>query len=465
MLDALLLSRIQFAFVITFHILFPAFTIGLACWLAFLEGNYLRTRDAIWRDLYFFWLRIFAVSFGMGVVSGIVMSFQFGTNWARLSIAAGNILGPLLSYEVLTAFFLEATFLGVMLFGWTRVSPRVHFVSTLMVALGTLISTFWIISANSWMQTPAGFELIDGVFHPADWWAVIFNPSFPYRLAHMVLAAFLTTAFVIGGVSAHYLRRNRFPAKAERMLKLSIAFVAIAAPLQILAGDLHGLNVRDHQPAKLAAIEGHWEGGRGVPFVVFALPDQKAERNRWELAIPKLGSLILTHSLDGEVQGLKDFPRDERPPVAIVFWSFRVMVAIGMLMLAIAALGLLWWRGLAARPAYLRWWTLMIPSGFVALVAGWWTAEVGRQPWVVYGLLRTADAHSEIGAGSVLASLATFAVAYAIVFGAGIWYLLKLLRKGPVEIETQPPRRDPPSEPPKRPARPLSVPEQPVDSP
>src|SRR5688500_10369203 len=236
--DALLLSRLQFAFVITFHILFPAFTIGLACWLAFLEGAFLRTRDTVYRDLYFFWLRIFAVSFGMGVVSGIVMSFQFGTNWSRLSVVAGNILGPLLSYEVLTAFFLEATFLGVMLFGWTRVSPRVHFFSTLMVALGTLISTFWIISATSWMQTPAGYELIDGVFHPADWWAVIFNPSFPYRLAHMVLAAFLTTAFVIGGVSAQYLRRGRFPEKAERMLRLSIVFVAIAAPLHILAGDL-----------------------------------------------------------------------------------------------------------------------------------------------------------------------------------------------------------------------------------
>ena len=460
--DALLLSRLQFAFVITFHILFPAFTIGLASWLAFLEGAYLRTRDAVYRDLYFFWLRIFAVSFGMGVVSGIVMSFQFGTNWSRLSVAAGNILGPLLSYEVLTAFFLEATFLGVMLFGWTRVSPRVHFLSTVMVALGTLLSTFWIISANSWMHTPAGYELVDGVFHPADWWAVIFNPSFPYRLAHMVLAAFLTTAFVIGGVSAHYLRRGRFPEKAERMLRLSIVFVAIAAPLQILAGDLQGLNVLEHQPAKLAAIEGHWETGRGVPFVVFALPDAEAEENRYELAIPKLGSLILTHSLDGEVPGLERFAREDRPPVAFVFWTFRVMVGIGILMLAIAAFGLLFWRSLPARGAYLRWWTAMIPAGFVALVAGWWTAEVGRQPWVVYGLLRTADAHTEIGAGSVLASLVTFALVYVVVFGAGIWYLLKLLRAGPVAIETKPPREDPPGEPPKRPARPLSLPEEKV---
>ncbi len=462
--DALLLSRIQFGFVISFHILFPAFTIGLASWLAFLEAAYLRTRDAAYRDLYFFWLRIFAVSFGMGVVSGIVMSFQFGTNWARLSVAAGNILGPLLSYEVLTAFFLEATFLGVMLFGWTRVSPRVHFFSTLMVALGTLISTFWIISANSWMQTPAGYTLVDGVFHPADWWAVIFNPSFPYRLAHMVLAAFLTTACVIGGVSAHYLRRGRFEAKAERMLKLSIVFVAIAAPLQILAGDLSGLNVRDHQPAKLAAMEGHWETHRGAPLVVFAWPDSEAETNRYELAIPKLGSVILTHSLDGEVRGLKSFAREDRPPVPVVFFAFRVMVAIGVLMLALAAFGLIAWKKLAARRWYLVWWSAMTPAGFVAILAGWWTAEIGRQPWVVYGLLRTAEASTVIDAGSVLASLVTFAVVYAVVFGAGTWYLFKLLRKGPVEIETKPPATEPAREPPKRPARPLSLPDTKVET-
>src|SRR5688572_8641115 len=315
--DALLLSRIQFAFVISFHILFPAFTIGLASWLAFLEGAYLWTRDTHYRDLYFFWLKIFAVSFGMGVVSGIVMSFQFGTNWARFSEATGNIVGPLLSYEVLTAFFLEATFLGVMLFGWTRVSAKVHFVATSMVAFGTLVSTFWIIAANSWMHTPAGYEIVDGVFHPADWWAVIFNPSFPYRLAHMVLAAFLTTAFVIGGVAAWYLLRGVFVPKARRMLKLAVLFVAIAAPAQIFVGDLHGLNVLEHQPAKLAAIEGHWETKRGAPFIVFALPDQEAEANRYELAIPKLGSLILTHSLDGEVPGLDRVPREDRPPVAV----------------------------------------------------------------------------------------------------------------------------------------------------
>ena len=460
--DALLLSRIQFAFVISFHILFPAFTIGLASWLAFLEGAYLRTKDAHYRDLYFFWLKIFAVSFGMGVVSGIVMSFQFGTNWARFSVATGNIVGPLLSYEVLTAFFLEATFLGVMLFGWTRVSAKVHFLATSMVAFGTLVSTFWIIAANSWMHTPAGYEIVDGVFHPADWWAVIFNPSFPYRLAHMVLAAFLTTAFVIGGVSAWYLLRGVFVPKARRMLKLAVLFVAIAAPAQIFVGDLHGLNVLEHQPAKLAAIEGHWETKRGAPFIVFALPDQDAEANRYELAIPKLGSLILTHSLDGEVPGLDRVPREDRPPVAIVFWTFRIMVAIGTAMLAIAALGLLFWRRAEVPRWYLRCWIAMLPSGFVAVLAGWFTAEIGRQPWVVYGLLRTADANTAIGAGSVLASLVAFALVYAIVFGAGTFYLLKLLKKGPVEIETKPPTTAPTDEPPKRPARPLSVPEQPA---
>jgi cytochrome d ubiquinol oxidase subunit I len=282
-----LLSRIQFGFVMSFHIIFPAFTIGLASWLAFLAGAYLRTKRTLWRELYLFWLKIFAVSFALGVVSGIVMSFQFGTNWAALSERAGNILGPLLSYEVLTAFFLEATFLGVMLFGWRRVSPRLHFFATCMVALGTLVSTFWIISANSWMQTPAGYEVRDGVFHAASWWQVIFNPSFPVRLAHMVLAAFITTCFVVGGVSAIYLLRDRHREGATLMLKLATAFAAITVPLQILVGDLHGLVVRDHQPVKLAAIEGHWETRRGAPLYLFAIPDQASESNRFEISVPK----------------------------------------------------------------------------------------------------------------------------------------------------------------------------------
>lgn len=448
-MDALLLSRIQFGFVISFHILFPAFTIGLAHWLAFLEWRWLRTRESLWRDLYFFWLRIFAVSFGMGVVSGIVMSFQFGTNWAVLSERAGNILGPLLSYEVLTAFFLEATFLGVMLFGWKRVSHRVHFFATCMVALGTLISTFWIISANSWMQTPQGYALVDGVFEPANWWAIVFNPSFPYRLAHMVLAAFITTCFVIGGVSAWYLRRGVHVAAGKRMLKLAVAFAAIAVPLQILAGDLHGLNALEHQPTKVAAMEGHWrDDGRddGVPLVLFALPNQQAERNDHEVAIPRLGSLILTHSWDGTIEPLTAVPRDQRPPVVPVFWSFRVMVGLGVLMLVLAYASLwAWWRGWLFDPQrpLARWlqqgWRLLSPSGFIALLAGWYVVEIGRQPWVVYGLLRTSEAVSpNIQAAAVLASLLVYASAYAVIFGAGIWYLLKMIRRGPLPHETPP---------------------------
>ncbi len=301
--SALLLSRIQFGFVISFHIIFPAFTIGLASWLAFLAGAYLRTKQTLWRELYLFWLKIFAVSFALGVVSGIVMSFQFGTNWSELSARAGNILGPLLSYEVLTAFFLEATFLGVMLFGWRRISPQLHFFATCMVALGTLISTFWIIAANSWMQTPAGHEIVDGVYHARSWLQVIFNPSFPVRLAHMVLAAYITTCFVIGGVSAAYLLQRRHREGAELMLKLAIGFAALTVPAQIVLGDLHGLSVHEHQPVKLAAIEAFWDTQRGAPLMLFAWPDELHERNRYEIAVPKLGSLIITHDADGEIRG------------------------------------------------------------------------------------------------------------------------------------------------------------------
>ena len=459
-MDALLLSRIQFGFVISCHIVFPAFTIGLASWLAFLEWRWLRTRDALWRDLYFFWLKIFAVSFGMGVVSGIVMSFQFGTNWSVLSERAGNILGPLLSYEVLTAFFLEATFLGVMLFGYKRVPEKMHFLATCMVALGTLISTFWIISANSWMQTPQGYTLTPaGVFEPADWWAIVFNPSFPYRLTHMVLAAFITTCFVIGGVSAGYLLRGTHVPAAKRMLAMAVGFAAIAVPLQVFVGDLHGLNAREHQPTKVAAMEAHWragEPGEGVPLVLFAVPNQKAERNDYEIAIPKLGSLILTHTLDGEIQPLTAVAADERPPVAPVFFAFRVMVGLGvtMLLLTLASAWLAWRRRLFDTRWILHGWRALTLAGFVALLAGWYVVEIGRQPYVVYGLLRTADAVTPtLAPGSVLASLLVFAAVYFTVFGAGIWYLLKLIRKGP-----QPHEPVPQSDAGERtPARPLSV--------
>lgn len=464
--DPLLLSRIQFGFVISFHILFPAFTIGIASWLAFLEWRWLRTREAVWRDLYVFWLKIFAVSFGMGVVSGIVMSFQFGTNWSVLSEKAGNIIGPLLSYEVLTAFFLEATFLGVMLFGMKRVSEKMHFLATCMVALGTLISTFWIISANSWMQTPAGYEIIDGVFHPSDWWAVIFNPSFPYRLAHMVLAAFLTTCFVIGGVSAVYLLRGQHRDAATRMLKLAVAFGAIVVPLQIFAGDLHGLNTLEHQPMKVAAMEAHWEEGKpgaGVPLVLFAIPNQKEARNDYAIEIPRVASLILTHSADGTIAPLSSVPADDRPPVAPVFFAFRVMVGIGSAMLALVLLSAFAWRrGWLFDPQrkagrwLLRGWQTMTLSGFVAILAGWYVTEIGRQPYTVYGLLRTADSNSAVSGAAVAFSLAVFVVVYVCVFGAGIWYLFKLVRKGPQPHEPAPDTDD--GE--KTPARPLSLPDE-----
>ena len=462
-MDALLLSRIQFGFVISFHVLFPAFTIGLSSWLAFLEFRWLRTRDPVWRELYFFWMRIFAVSFGMGVVSGIVMSFQFGTNWSALSIAAGNILGPLLSYEVLTAFFLEASFLGVMLFGWGRVSEKLHFLSTCLVAVGTLISTFWILSANSWLHTPAGYELIDGVFHPADWMAIIFNPSFPYRLGHMVLAAFITTCFVIGGVAAWYLRRGEHVDAATRMLKLAVAFAAITVPLQIFVGDLHGLKTGEMQPVKLAAMEAHWhesEPGEGVPLVLFAVPNAEAERNDYEIAIPRLGSVILTHSWDGTIAPLTAVPRDERPPVTPVFYAFRVMVGIGMAMLLLTVVSLWAWRrrSLFESTWLLNTWRLMAPSGFIAVLAGWFVVELGRQPWVIQGLLRTADAVSDIDRTSVIISLAAFVIAYAVVFGAGGGYILKMIRKGPQPFDDGPDHDD--GE--RTPMRPISAADGPV---
>jgi cytochrome bd ubiquinol oxidase subunit I len=461
-LPVVLLSRIQFGFVMSFHIIFPSFTIGLASWLAFLAGAYLKTKRTLWRELYLFWLKIFAVSFALGVVSGIVMSFQFGTNWSELSARAGNVLGPLLAYEVLTAFFLEATFLGVMLFGWRRVSPKLHFFATCMVALGTLVSTFWIISANSWMHTPAGYEVINGVVHAVDWFRIVFNPSFPVRLAHMTLAAFITTCFVIGGVSAVYLLRQRHQEGAQIMLKLAIAFAAIAVPLQVFVGDLHGLAVRKYQPVKLAAIEGHWETQRGAPLVLFAWPDQERETNLYEVKVPKLGSLILTHELNGEIVGLKNVPRSERPPVAPVFFAFRVMVGIGVMMLTLVIWSAVQWRRgkLFESRSVLRAWTLMIPAGFIAVLAGWYTTEIGRQPYVIYGLMRTEEAASAIDVASVATSLVVFATIYLFVFIAGSYYLLKLLRKGPQPVE---PALLHPAD--KTAQRPLSVPEELLEDP
>ena len=442
-MDALLLSRIQFGFVVSFHVLFPAFTIGLSSWLAFLEYRWLRTRDAVWKDLYFFWLKIFAVSFGMGVVSGIVMSFQFGTNWSVFAERAGAVLGPLLGFEVLTAFFLEATFLGVMLFGWNRVPERLHFLSTCMVALGTVISTFWILSANSWMHTPQGYELVDGFFHVSSWREVIFNPSFPYRLVHMTLAAFLTTCFVIGGVAGWYLRQGEHVEPARRMLRLSTIFALIVVPLQILAGDLHGLNTAKHQPLKVAAMEGHWERlpeGDGMPLVLWAVPDQEKRTNHQQIAIPRLGGIILTHSWDGQIEALDSAPPDDLPPVAPVFYAFRLMVAIGIAMLALAvASGVRWRQGRldSARGLHLAW-KLMLPSGFVAILSGWFVTELGRQPWVIYGQLRTAEAVSQVDGASVALSLGIYILAYAVVFGFGSAYILRMLGRGPLPHEPEP---------------------------
>jgi cytochrome d ubiquinol oxidase subunit I len=431
-LDPVLLARIQFGFTIAFHILFPAFTIGLAAWLAVLELLWWLRDRAIYGEISRLWTKVFAVSFGMGVVSGVVLSYQFGTNWSVLSDRAGSILGPLLSYEVLTAFFLEATFIGIMLFGRDRVPRPVHVLSACMVALGTLISTFWILAANSWMQTPQGHELRDGVFHPVDWAAIVFNPSFPYRFFHMVAAAFLTTAFVVGGIGAWYLLTGRRADHGRVMVGMAASLIVWLAPLQVAIGDLHGLNVREHQPAKLAAIEAHWETQRGAPLILFAWPDMEEERNHAEIAIPRLGSLILTHSWDGEITGLKAFAPEDRPNAPIVFWSFRLMVGMGVVMILVAAASA--WLFLRRRLFDSRWFlrllVLCAPTGFVAVLAGWVTAEVGRQPWVVYGLLRTADAVSPVPGGSILTSLTLFVLVYGVVFGAGIYFIAKVIRQG-----------------------------------
>jgi len=458
-LDPEILSRIQFAFVVSFHILFPAFTIGLASWLAMCEGLYLFTQRDVYRRLYKFWVKIFAVSFGMGVVSGIVMSFQFGTNWSVFAEATAPVLGPLFSYEVLTAFFLEATFLGIMLFGWDKVGPKLHFVATVTVGVGTTLSAFWILSANSWMHTPAGFELRDGIFYPVNWWAIIFNPSFPYRLVHMVLAAYLTTAFVILGVGAWYRLKDTAHEASRVMLIMGVAFVSIVTPLQIVAGDFHGLKTLEYQPQKIAAMEAHWDTEKGAALALFAWPDSENETNHFEIAIPNFASLILTHEWNGELVGLKDFPRDERPPVAPIFFSFRIMVGLGLLMLVAGFTGLwlAWRRRLFDSPWYHRYLVAMTPSGFIAVLAGWITTEIGRQPYTVYGLMRTSESVSPVGAPSVLATLITFVIVYGIVFGAGLYYILRVVRTGPGERPADP-RHDPFA----TPARPLSYPDESV---
>jgi cytochrome d ubiquinol oxidase subunit I len=459
--DPVLLARIQFAFVISFHILFPAFTVGLASWIVLLEARWLWTDRPIYRSLSEFWTKIFAISFGLGVVSGIVMSYQLGTNWSRWSDTVGNVLGPLIQYEVVTAFFLEAAFLGILLFGRDRVPKGIHFLAACAVALGTLLSSFWILSANSWMHTPAGAELRDGRFFVTDWWQVVFNPSFPYRLTHMVTGMYLTTSFVVAGFSAWYLLRQRFEEHAKIGLSMALGLITVLAPLQIFLGDLHGLNTLHHQPAKIAAMEGHWEGGPRAPLILFAIPDMAAEENHYEIGIPGLSSLILTHELEGKVPGLKQFAPQDRPNATILFFTFRLMVTIGLLMLAVGVTHLfLRFRG---RLFETRWFLYLCiactPIGFVAILAGWFTTEIGRQPWMVYGLMRTADGVTpSLTTWAVATSLTVFVLVYGVIYLAGSYYLVRLLRMGPKSpFDEKEPQAEQEA---LRPKRPLSLPDE-----
>jgi cytochrome d ubiquinol oxidase subunit I len=456
-LDPLLLARIQFGFTISFHIIFPAITIGLGSFLAVLEGLWLLRQDAVYLDLYHFWSKAFAVNFAMGVVSGLVMAYQFGTNWSYFSAFAGGVTGPLLAYEVLTAFFLEAGFLGVMLFGWSKVGPGLHFFATLMVAAGTLVSMTWILASNSWMQTPQGYAIVDGRVVPTDWLKVIFNPSFPYRLVHMGLAAYLATALFVGAAGAWHLLKHHDNPRVRTMFSMAMWMVLITAPIQILAGDQHGRNTLEYQPAKIAAMEGHWSNapGKSVPLILFGWPDMADQTTLDAVEVPHLGSVILTHTWDGQIPGLDDFPALNRPDSTIIFWTFRIMVGLAMLMLLLGVGGAWFrWRGqLYHQRMFLRFATAMGPAGIVAILAGWITTEVGRQPWVVYGVMRTSDAVSHHSALALSGSLLVFVVVYCAVFGTGISYLLKVVARGP--------DRSPPTgsaeDPNQRPARPLSA--------
>jgi cytochrome d ubiquinol oxidase subunit I len=441
-LDALMLSRLQFAFTLAFHIIYPSFSIGLASFLAVLEGLWLATRREAFQRLYLFWLKVFAISFGMGVVTGVVMSYQFGTNWSVFSRATAGVIGPLLAFEVLTAFFLESSFLGVMLFGWKRVGPGLHFIATCLVAFGTLVSAFWIISANSWMQVPSGYAIAaNGRFIAADWIKVIFSPSFPQRLAHMVLAAYLSTALMVGAASAFQLWRRPDQPESRIGLRMAIGMYFVVAPLQLLVGDYSGKQLVAQQPAKLAAIEGFWDTKAAQDFHIVAWPDRARQDNDWEISLPKLGSWITAGDANATLRGLKSFPLKDQPPSAVVFWSFRIMVGLGLAMIGLGLWGALLWlrRGLERSRLFLAATMVMGPAGFAAVIAGWTTAEVGRQPWVVYGLMRTADAASPVSAHEVSASLIGFLVVYAVIFTAGVLYILRLVAEGPQIGSAEPP--------------------------
>jgi cytochrome d ubiquinol oxidase subunit I len=440
-LDPLILSRLQFAWVIAWHILLPALTIGLASYIALLEGIWFATGKEIYFRISGFWTRIFAVAFGMGVVSGVVMPFQFGTNWSRFSDATANIISPMLAYEGLTAFTLEAGFLGVLLFGRNLVPRWAHFSAAVLVALGTLLSTFWILVTNSWMQTPGGYKLVDGIFYPTSWTQIIFSASFPYRFMHTVAAFYVTTGFVVVGVAAYLLRRGKSREEARIMLSMTLWLLTLLVPLQIFLGDLQGLNTLHHQPAKLAAIEAHWDRETRAPLALFALPDQKAETNHYTVEVPLLGSLILTHDINGAVPGLKEFPPQDRAPVAVTFFAFRIMVGVGLLMLALVAVGL--WLRLRRKLFNTGWFqrALMFatPLGFIAVVAGWTTTEVGRQPWTVYGVMRTAHSVTPSLTGfDVLLSLLGYIAVYAVMFPAGLWFVARIVKGGLASDMTSP---------------------------
>ena len=454
-LDPLVLSRIQFAFVVCFHAIFPVFTIGLASTIAGFETLYFKTKNPIWQRLSKFWIQVFAVVFGIGVVSGIVMSFQFGTNWSNFSYATANFLGPVLSYEVITAFFLEAAFLGVLLFGREKVPQGVHLFAAIMVATGTFISSFWILSANSLLQTPDGLELIDGIYYVKSWADALFTASFGYRFTHMALASFLTAALVVAGVSAWFILQKRELEANKKALSVALWFLLFLAPLQTVVGDFHGLNTMKHQPTKVAAMEGNWETSTGVPLLLFAIPDKEAQTNHFELKIPKLASFILTHDWDGEVPGLKAVPKEEQPPVFVVFWSFRVMVGLGLLMVLFGVWGLIYRKGgkIYTSPVFLQGLRLMSISPFFAVLAGWIVTEAGRAPWLIYGQMTHAEGLTpSLTGGMALFSLIGYVVVYALVFSAGIYYLLKVF-KGGLEKANAPHEMDEVE----RPARPFSA--------
>ncbi|MHB8886882.1 MAG: cytochrome ubiquinol oxidase subunit I [Methylovirgula sp.] len=444
-IDAFHLARVQFAFTIAFHIIFPATSIGLAAYLAVLEGLWLTTGKQVFLDIYLYWLKIFAVVFGIGVVAGLVMSYEFGTNWSVFAYKTGAILGPLLGYETLTAFFLEAGFLGVMLFGRQRVGRSLHFVATCCVAIGTHISAGWILASNSWMQTPAGYKIVDGRFVPVDWLKIIFNPSYPYRLAHMLGAAYLCVALVVAAVGAFHLLRDRHNLPARTMFSMALWMIVVAAPLQILLGDMHGLNTLKYQPQKVSAMEGDWKPpapGAGEPLVLFAIPDQAKQRNYDEIAIPHIGSLYLTHSWSGTIKALSQFAPGDLPYVPIVFFAFRIMVGLGILILGLGVLGLILRR--KGRIYATKWFQRIVcamgPVGYFALLAGWTVTETGRQPYTVYGLLRTAQSVSPIGRPGVAISLGAFVIVYTIVFGSALLFLLRLMAKPPATEESEVPR-------------------------